>query len=37
MLITVVFGLLLYQFIFGVIERKIRRRWGPTAEQVLAH
>jgi NitT/TauT family transport system permease protein len=35
MLLTIVFGLLLDQFIFGVIERKIRRRWGLTAEQDL--
>jgi NitT/TauT family transport system permease protein len=37
MLLTIVFGLLLDQFVFGVIERKIRRRWGLTAEQDLAH
>jgi NitT/TauT family transport system permease protein len=36
MLLTILFGLLLDQFIFGVIERKIRRRWGLTAEQDLA-
>jgi NitT/TauT family transport system permease protein len=35
MLLTILFGLLLDQFIFGVIERKIRRRWGLTAEQDL--
>jgi NitT/TauT family transport system permease protein len=35
MLMTIVFGLLLDQFVFGVIERKIRRRWGLTAEQDL--
>lgn len=35
MLMTILFGLLLDQFIFGVIERKIRRRWGLTAEQDL--
>lgn len=32
MLLTIVFGLLLDQFVFGWIERKIRRRWGLTAE-----
>ena len=37
MLLTIFFGLLLDQFIFGVIERKIRRRWGLTAEQDLGH
>ncbi len=35
MLLTILFGLLLDQFIFGLIERKIRRRWGLTAEQDL--
>ncbi len=35
MLLTIVFGLMLDQFIFGVIERRIRRRWGLTAEQDL--
>jgi NitT/TauT family transport system permease protein len=35
MLLTVVFGLLLDQFFFGVIQRKIRRRWGLTGEQDL--
>lgn len=37
MLLTILFGLLLDQFVFGVIERKIRRRWGLTAEQDLEH
>lgn len=32
MLLTVVFGLLLDQFVFGIIESRIRRRWGLTAE-----
>jgi NitT/TauT family transport system permease protein len=32
MLLTIVFGLLLDQFLFGLIERKIRHRWGLTAE-----
>jgi NitT/TauT family transport system permease protein len=35
MLLTILFGLLLDQFLFGLIERKIRRRWGLTAEQDL--
>lgn len=33
MLITILFGLLLDQFLFGMIERRIRRRWGLTAEE----
>jgi NitT/TauT family transport system permease protein len=37
MLVTIVFGLLLDQCLFGVIERKIRRRWGLTAEEDLKH
>jgi NitT/TauT family transport system permease protein len=37
MLLTILFGLLLDQFIFGMIERKIRHRWGLTAEQDLEH
>ena len=37
MLLTIAFGLLLDQFLFGMIERKIRRRWGLTAEQDLKH
>ncbi len=37
MLITIVFGLLLDQLLFGFIERKIRRRWGLTAEDDLKH
>jgi NitT/TauT family transport system permease protein len=35
MLLTILFGLLLDQFLFGLIERKIRYRWGLTAEQDL--
>ena len=35
MLLTILFGLLLDQFLFGLIERKIRHRWGLTAEQDL--
>jgi NitT/TauT family transport system permease protein len=37
MLLTIVFGLLLDQFLFGMVERKIRRRWGLTAEEDLKH
>lgn len=37
MLVTIVFGLILDQFLFGVIERRIRRRWGLTAEEDLKH
>jgi NitT/TauT family transport system permease protein len=33
MIITILFGLLLDQFLFGIIERKIRRRWGLEKEQ----
>lgn len=36
MLLTILFGLLLDQCLFGQIERRIRRRWGLTAEQDLA-
>jgi NitT/TauT family transport system permease protein len=35
MLLTILFGLLLDQFLFGMVERKIRRRWGLTGEQDL--
>jgi NitT/TauT family transport system permease protein len=28
MLITILFGLLLDRFLFGLIEQRIRRRWG---------
>lgn len=35
MLLTIVFGLLLDQFIFAWVERRIRRRWGLTAEMDL--
>jgi NitT/TauT family transport system permease protein len=35
MLMTIVFGLFLDRFIFGVVERKIRRRWGLTGEEDL--
>jgi NitT/TauT family transport system permease protein len=37
MLLMILFGLLLDQFLFGLIERKIRNRWGLTAEQDLEH
>ncbi|HEX4119618.1 MAG TPA: ABC transporter permease [Verrucomicrobiae bacterium] len=37
MLLMIVFGLLLDQFLFGLVERKIRARWGLTAEQDLEH
>jgi NitT/TauT family transport system permease protein len=37
MLLTILFGVLLDQFFFGVVERKIRGRWGLTAEQDLEH
>lgn len=37
MLLMIIFGLLLDQFLFGLIERKIRARWGLTAEQDLEH
>lgn len=37
MLVTILFGLLLDQLLFGMIERKIRRRWGLTAEDELKH
>jgi NitT/TauT family transport system permease protein len=37
MVLTIFFGLLLDQFIFGLIERKIRHRWGLTAEQDMEH
>jgi NitT/TauT family transport system permease protein len=36
MVLTIIFGLLLDQFLFGLAERKIRRRWGLTAEQDMA-
>ena len=35
MLVIIGFGLILDQFLFGVIERRIRRRWGLTAEEDL--
>lgn len=35
MLLTIAIGLLLDQFLFGVIERRIRHRWGLTAEEDL--
>jgi len=37
MLITVAIGLLLDQLLFGLIERRIRRRWGLSAEDELKH
>ena len=37
MLLTITMGLLLDQCLFGVIERRIRHRWGLTAEQDLKH
>lgn len=37
MILMIVFGLLLDQFLFGLIERKIRHRWRLTAEQDLEH
>ncbi len=37
MLLTILFGLLLNQFLFGMIEGRIRHRWGLTAEQDLEH
>jgi NitT/TauT family transport system permease protein len=35
MVLTIIFGLILDRFLFGVIERKIRRRWGLTGEEEL--
>jgi NitT/TauT family transport system permease protein len=35
MVLTIIFGLILDRFLFGVIERKIRRRWGLTGEEDL--
>lgn len=32
MLITILFGLLLDRFLFGIFERRIRRRWGLTKD-----
>lgn len=37
MLVTIVIGLILDQCLFGLIERKIRRRWGLTGEEELEH
>ncbi len=36
MLLTIVFGLFLDRFMFGLIEARIRRRWGLTAEEDLS-
>lgn len=36
MMMTIVFGLFLDRFMFGVIEAKIRRRWGLTGEEDLS-
>jgi NitT/TauT family transport system permease protein len=36
MLLTIVFGLCLDRFLFGIIETRIRRRWGLTAEEDLS-
>jgi NitT/TauT family transport system permease protein len=33
MLITIFFGLLLDRFLFGLIEQRIRRRWGLVDNQ----
>ena len=35
MVLTIIFGLVLDRFLFGIIERKIRRRWGLTGEDDL--
>src|ERR1043165_3654095 len=32
MLVTIIFGLLLDRFLFGIFEHRIRRRWGLTKE-----
>jgi len=36
MILTIIFGLFLDRFLFGSIERRIRRRWGLTGEEDLA-
>jgi NitT/TauT family transport system permease protein len=36
MIVTILFGLLLDQFLFGIVERKIRRRWGLEKEEEAA-
>ncbi|HMJ66226.1 MAG TPA: ABC transporter permease [Candidatus Binatia bacterium] len=36
MIVTILFGLLLDQFLFGIVERKIRRRWGLEKEAEAA-
>jgi NitT/TauT family transport system permease protein len=35
MIVTILFGLLLDRFLFGIIERRIRRRWGLLKEQTV--
>jgi hypothetical protein len=32
MIVTIVFGLLLDRFLFGIVEHRIRKRWGLTKE-----
>jgi NitT/TauT family transport system permease protein len=34
MVITILFGLLLDRFLFGIFEHRIRRRWGLTKEAI---
>lgn len=36
MLLTIVFGLFLDRFLFGIVEAKIRHRWGLTGEEDLS-
>ena len=36
-LVTILFGLLLDRFLFGLIERRIRARWGLTEEEDMKH
>jgi NitT/TauT family transport system permease protein len=36
MLLTIGFGLCLDRFLFGIVESKIRRRWGLTGEEDLS-
>jgi NitT/TauT family transport system permease protein len=36
MLLTIVFGLCLDRFLFGIVESRIRRRWGLTGEEELS-
>jgi NitT/TauT family transport system permease protein len=35
MVITILFGLLLDRFLFGIFEHRIRRRWGLTKEAAV--